>query len=71
MSSWQDDPEVYALLDKWMVSQQASMNEFMEAIMKYADDAPHWGMLVVYGKFCMFWNHLKEQGDLTETELFN
>lgn len=71
MVSWQDDPEVYSLLDKWMVSQQKPMNAFMESIMQYADDAPHWGMLVVYGKFVMFWNQLKDNGDLTEIELFN
>jgi len=65
------DPDVFKHLDEWMVSQQKPMNTFMESIMPYADDAPHWGMLVVYGKFVMFWSHLKEQGDFTETELFN
>jgi hypothetical protein len=71
MSGWTDDPECFRLLDEWMVSQQKPMNEFMEQIMQYADDAPHWGMLVIYGKFVMHWNQLKEVGDMTETELFN
>ena len=71
MSGWTDDPECFRLLDEWMVSQQKPMNEFMQQIMQYADDAPHWGMLVIYGKFVMLWNQLKEVGDMTETELFN
>ena len=69
--SWQDDPEVYERLDKWMVAQQATLNDFMESIMQHADDSPHWGLLVVYGKFVMQWNMLKENGSMTESELFN
>jgi len=71
MATWQSDPEVFKHLDEWMVSQQKPLNNFMETIMPHADDSPIWGMLVIYAKFCMFWNHLKKGGDMTETELFN
>jgi hypothetical protein len=70
MASWQDDPEVYEKLDAWLVSQQKPLNEFMECIMQHAGEEPHWGLLVVYGKFVMTYNLLKSESSMTETEIF-
>jgi len=71
MAKWSDNPEVFLAMDEWLCSQQKPLNNFMEHIMPYADDSPHWGMIVVYAKFVMNWSHLKQMGDMTETELFN
>lgn len=70
MSNWQDDTQVMAALNEWLRTQQKPLNTFMENIMEYSDDSPTWGLMVVYGKFVMFYNVLMESGDCEINEAF-
>tara|TARA_R100000231_G_scaffold118272_1_gene88408 strand:- start:246 stop:554 length:309 start_codon:yes stop_codon:yes gene_type:complete len=70
MSSWQQDDETMQALDDWLQSQQKPLNTFMEHIMAYAGEETHWALLVVYGKFVMFYNQLIDSGDCSIQEAF-
>ena len=70
MSDWQQDPEVWQALDKWLTTQQKPLNTFMENIMAYSTDTSVWALLVVYGKFVMGYNLLTKQEEYEPHEAF-
>ncbi len=70
MTSWQQDDDTMQALDDWLQSQQKPLNNFMEHIMQHAGEETHWALLVVYGKFVMYYNQLINSGDCTIQESF-
>ena len=70
MTSWQQDDDTMQALDDWLQSQQKPLNTFMEHIMQHAGEETHWALLVVYGKFVMYYNQLIKSGDCTIQESF-
>ena len=64
--TWMNDANCMAHLDKLLISQQSELNLFLEAIYDHMDETPIWGILVLYGKFVMHYNELRN--DATENE---
>ena len=66
--NWLNDAEVMASLDRLILNQQSDLNDFMETISDHMDETPIWGILVLYGKFVMYYTELRSDG--TETEAY-
>ena len=67
--SWQQDAQVMEALDVFLTNQQGDLNALMETLSEHMDETPVWGMVVLYGKFVMYYNTQREN-DSTETEAF-
>jgi hypothetical protein len=65
---WLNDAEVMAALDAFILNQQGDLNAFMETISDHMDETPIWGILVLYGKFVMYYTELRADG--TEGEAY-
>jgi len=66
--SFLNDPVVMEALDNLLRNQRSDLNEFLEAASDHMDETPIWGMLVIFGKFVMVYDQLREDG--TENEAF-
>lgn len=68
--NWQNDPVVMVALDELLTAQQSPLNHFMETMNDYMDETPIYGILVLYGKFVMYYNYSRDYGDSSPNEAF-
>ena len=67
--SFTNDPIAMDALDNLLRSSRQPFNSFLEAVSDHMDETPIWAMLVIFGKFVVSYDQLREDG--TESEAFN
>ena len=66
--SFLNDANAMEQLDKLLRNVSPDLNGFLEAVSEHMDETPIWAMLVIFGKFVISYDQLREDG--TESEAF-